>query len=103
MKTEVSKSSEVGVLIVGIDTMRAPRADPALTPFPPAVAFIALNDLEDDERNPSLRDVKTGFRVLDEEVAGIERAGEKDAEAAAAIRDHQRDEEAGTNRQLERR
>lgn len=88
MKTEVSKSRDVGVLIVGIDTMRAPIAEPTPIPFLPVVAFIALDDLEVDERKLRLRVVKAGFRALDEEVAGVER-GVKDvaAAAAAAIRD----------------
>ena len=88
MKTEVSKSSDGGGLIVGIDTIRAPRAEPPPTPtlLPPRVALTmrGFRDLDTADEKPRVEGATWVLDADDDEGGAVERAGEKE-EVAAAI------------------
>ena len=80
-------------MIVGIETMRAPRAEPApeAAPFPGTIRAFrdAKAVLEDDEeRNSRLRAgalKEAGFTDLDDEEAAAVTDAEREVDAAAAI------------------
>lgn len=87
LKTEVSKSRDTGGLTVGIDTIRAPRAEPPpetlLTPRV-ALAMRGFRVFDTTEENPRLDGASW---VLDaDDNCRAERAGEKE-EVAADIED----------------
>lgn len=85
MKTDVSKSSSVGGLVIaGAETIRAPRADPELP------LERALRDLEEvlEDRKPTLNPRVWGASLREADAADDEAVGakvEKEVVAAAAI------------------
>lgn len=90
-------------MIAGMDTMRAPRAEPP-TPFPATLTLKAWDDLEDEERNPRLKPAGDLAEVLtDFEEAVAERDGEKEVAAAIVGMESKKSRRSGVCRNGERR